>query len=322
MSAVNLALEETLHEDGRNVLVFGQDVGFGGVFRCTQNLQTRFGKDRVFSTPTNEMGIVGFAIGAAAMGMRPVAEIQFADYWGSACDQILNELAKYRYRSGGLFNCGGVTIRMPYGAVGHGGHYHSQSPEAFFCHMPGIKVCVPSGPADAYELLKAAHADPDPVIIMEPKQLYRTAVEDVHVGQPGDASAIGRARVARTGSQLTIVAWGQQVGISLQAAEQLESKLGISCEVIDLRTLIPWDRTAVEESVNKTGRLLVTHEAPSTAGFGAEIVAHVSKRCFLRLEVPPERVCGWDTPFPCVYESLYVPSALRLYDAGERMMKF
>ncbi|GLC48230.1 2-oxoisovalerate dehydrogenase subunit beta 2, mitochondrial, variant 3 [Pleodorina starrii] len=232
-------------------------------------------------------GIVGFGIGLASMGHTPVAEIQFADYIFPAFDQLVNEAAKYRYRSGGTFHCGGLTVRAPYGAVGHGGHYHSQSPEAFFTHVPGIKVVMPSSPAEAKGLLLASIREPDPVVFFEPKMMYRTAVEDVPEGDY--MLPLGVARVVVEGSDVTLVGWGQQVLVLQQAAAQLHKQDGIRCEVIDLRTLAPWDSEAVCASVSKTGRLVVAHEAPLTGGFGAEVAATVAQRCFTALESPPGR---------------------------------
>lgn len=318
-TAINDALHSILTHNPR-ALVFGEDVGFGGVFRCTIGLQEKFGRDRVFNTPISEQGIVGFAIGAAAQGMTPIAEIQFADYIHPAFDQFVNEAAKYRYRSGGAFDCGGMTVRAPYGAVGHGGHYHSQSPEACYTHVPGVRVVVPSGPREAKGLLLASVQHPDPVVFFEAKMMYRTVVEEVPTEDY--TISLGEARLARTGSDVTIVAWGQQVAVAERAAAEVADSHGISCEVIDLRSLLPWDRDTVESSVNKTGRLLVVHEAPITSGFGAEIVAALSKRCFLRLESPPLRVCGYDTPFPLVYEPLYVPSVPKVVDAIHESIKF
>jgi 2-oxoisovalerate dehydrogenase E1 component beta subunit len=311
-NAVNDALNVAL-DTNPTACVFGEDVGFGGVFRCTVGLMERYGRQRVFNTPLCEQGIVGFGIGLAAMGHTAIAEIQFADYIFPAFDQLVNEAAKYRYRSGGTFDCGGLTVRSPYGAVGHGGHYHSQSPEAFFTHVPGLKVVIPSSPREAKGLLLAAIRDPNPVIFFEPKMMYRTSVEEVPEGD--FEIPLGKARILREGSDITLVGWGQQVLVLEQAAKALKDQQGISCEVIDLRTLQPWDVVTVEASVNKTGRLLVSHEAPITSGFGAEIVATVSKRCFLRLESPPIRVCGMDTPFPLVYESMYMPSLQRCISA-------
>lgn len=318
-AAVNDALATIMETDPRS-LVFGEDVAFGGVFRCTVGLQERFGGDRVFNTPLSEQGIVGFGIGAAAAGATPIAEIQFADYIFPAFDQVVNEAAKLRYRSGGAWSAGGLTIRAPCGSVGHGGHYHSQSPEAFFTHVPGIKVVVPSGPAAAKGLLLAAARDPDPVVFFEPKLLYRTAVEPVPVGDV--PAELGRAAVARAGSDVTLVGWGQQVAVLLAAADELAASHGVAAEVIDLRTLLPWDRDTVEASVSKTGRLVVSHEAPVTSGFGAEVAAAIAARCFLRLEAPPVRVCGWDTPFPGVLEPAYLPTQARVVDEVRRVVQF
>ncbi|EOY31644.1 Branched-chain alpha-keto acid decarboxylase E1 beta subunit, BETA1 isoform 4 [Theobroma cacao] len=277
-SAINQALHIALETDPRT-FVFGEDVSFGGVFRCTTGLADRFGKSRVFNTPLCEQGIVGFGIGLAAMGNRAIAEIQFADYIFPAFDQIVNEAAKFRYRSGNQFNCGGLTIRAPYGAVGHGGHYHSQSPEAFFCHVPGIKVVIPRSPQQAKGLLLSCIRDPNPVVFFEPKWLYRLAVEEVP--EHDYMLPLSKAEVIREGSDITLVGWGAQLSIMEQACIDAE-KDGISCELIDLKTLIPWDKETVEASVRKTGRLLVSHEAPVTGGFGAEISASIVERCFLR----------------------------------------
>ncbi|PNH07801.1 2-oxoisovalerate dehydrogenase subunit beta, mitochondrial [Tetrabaena socialis] len=318
-NAVNDALMIALDTDNR-ACVFGEDVSFGGVFRCTVNLLERFGKTRVFNTPLSEQGIVGFGIGLASAGHTAVAEIQFADYIFPAFDQLVNEAAKYRYRSGGSFNCGGLTVRAPYGAVGHGGHYHSQSPEAFFTHVPGLKVVMPSSPAEAKGLLLASIREPDPVIFFEPKMMYRTAVEDVPEGDY--MLPLGVARIVAEGSDVTLVGWGQQVLVLQQAAVQLEAQHGISCEVIDLRTLLPWDAEAVCASVSKTGRLVVSHEAPLTSGFGAEVAATVATRCFTRLESPPVRVCGADTPFPLVFESVYLPGVARVVEAVRQTVAF
>jgi 2-oxoisovalerate dehydrogenase E1 component beta subunit len=317
-SAINDALHISLATDPRTI-VFGEDVAFGGVFRCTVGLLERFGRQRVFNTPLSEQGIGGFAIGAAAEGLVPLAEIQFADYIFPAFDQLVNEAAKYRYRSGGKYDVGGLTVRAPYGAVGHGGHYHSQSPEAFFTHVPGLKVVMPSGPREAKGLLLAAARDPNPVVFFEAKMLYRTAVEEVPVDDY--EVSLGQARIVRPGNDITVVAWGQQVLVADLAARQVAQKHGISAEVIDLRTLMPWDVPTVESSVNKTGRLVVTHEAPITSGFGAEVVSEMTNRCFWRLQSPPKRVCGYDIPFPLVYEPLYLPTVQRVAAAIEAAMK-
>ncbi|CAA6658574.1 unnamed protein product [Spirodela intermedia] len=300
-SAINQALHIALETDSR-AYVFGEDVSFGGVFRCTTGLVERFGRKRVFNTPLCEQGIAGFAVGLAAMGNRAIAEIQFADYIYPAFDQIVNEAAKFRYRSGNEFNCGGD----PLWSCWPWWHYHSQSPEAFFCHVPGLK------PSEAKGLLLACIRDPNPVIFFEPKWLYRLAVEEVP--DHDYMLPLSQAEVMREGTDITLVGWGAQLLVMEQACEIAE-KEGISCELIDLKTLIPWDKEAVEVSVNKTGRLLVSHEAPVTGGFGAEIAASVVERCFLRLEAPVARVCGLDTPFPLVYEPFYLPTKNKIVDA-------
>ncbi|XP_058105884.1 2-oxoisovalerate dehydrogenase subunit beta 1, mitochondrial-like isoform X1 [Magnolia sinica] len=313
-SAINQALHIALETDPR-AYVFGEDVSFGGVFRCTTGLADKFGKSRVFNTPLCEQGIVGFGIGLAAMGNRVIAEIQFADYIFPAFDQLVNEAAKFRYRSGNQFNCGGLTIRSPYGAVGHGGHYHSQSPEAFFCHVPGLKVVIPRSPLQAKGLLLACIRDPNPVVFFEPKWLYRLAVEEVP--ENDYMLPLSQAEVIREGNDITLVGWGAQLAVMEQACADA-AKDGISCELIDLRTLIPWDKETVESSVRKTGKLLVSHEAPVTGGFGAEISASIAERCFsrvLQLEAPVARICGLDIPFPLVFEPFYVPTKNKILDA-------
>ncbi|KAJ3389351.1 hypothetical protein HDU84_008800 [Entophlyctis sp. JEL0112] len=304
-TAVNNALATALISDEKAV-IFGEDVAFGGVFRCTIGLAERFGQDRVFNMPLTEQGIVGFAIGMAAVGHTPIAEIQFADYVFPAFDQIVNEAAKYRYRSGNEFNVAGLTIRMPCNAVGHGGLYHSQSPEAYFAHTPGLKIVYPRSPIQAKGLLLAAIKDPNPVLVMEPKILYRSAVEQVPVDEY--VLPIGKAEVLKEGNDLTVVAWGAQIYTVELAVAEIEKKIpGLSIEIIDLRSVLPWDRDAIEKSVNKTGRLLIAHEAPQTGGFGGEIAAAIQERCFLKLQAPISRVCGWDTPFPLVFERFYAP---------------
>lgn len=312
LQAVNLALDTAMGMDD-TVLCFGEDVGhFGGVFRATSHLQEKYGRERCFNTPITEQGIVGFANGLAAQGMRPVAEIQFADYIFPAFDQIVTETAKFRYRSGNEFNVGGLTIRAPYGGGIGGGHYHSQSPEAFFTHVPGLKVVVPRNPEQAKGLLLAAIFDDDPALFFEPKRLYRAASGDVPEG--GDTLPLGRAEVVRSGSDITLVAWGAQVQVLEQAADMAEQD-GVSCEIIDLRTLLPWDRSAVADSVYRTGRLVINHEAPRTSGFGAEIAAAIQETCFLYLESPIMRVTGMDTPFPLALEKEYMPDHLKTYEA-------
>ncbi|MBB3167408.1 alpha-ketoacid dehydrogenase subunit beta [Simiduia aestuariiviva] len=312
LQAVNNALDLAMANDKR-VVCFGEDIGkFGGVFRATSNLQDKYGRARCFNTPLTEQGIAGFAIGMAAQGHVPVAEMQFADYIFPAFDQIVNEAAKFRYRSGNQFNVAGLTIRTPYGGGIAGGLYHSQSPEAYFTQTPGLKVVVPSTPYQAKGLLLAAIRDPNPVIFFEPKRLYRAAVGEV----PEDdfELPLGVAEVVKEGSDITLLAWGAQME-HLQAAAGMAEAEGISCEVIDLRTLLPWDVETVAKSVKKTGRLLITHEAPITGGFAGEIAATIQDHCFLYLESPIARVCGLDTPFPLVHEKEYMPDQYKIFEA-------
>ncbi|KAJ3093150.1 hypothetical protein HK102_006066 [Quaeritorhiza haematococci] len=318
--AVNNAMDIALQID-ETAVVFGEDVAFGGVFRCTMGLAEKYGKDRVFNTPLTEQGIVGFGIGMAAVGTTAIAEIQFADYVFPAFDQIVNEAAKYRYRSGDQFNCGALTIRMPCMAVGHGGHYHSQSPEAYFAHTPGLKVVIPRSPIQAKGLLLASIKDPNPVIFMEPKILYRAAVEMV----PADAYELplGKAEVLKEGKDITVVGYGSQIYTLESAIAVIEKEMpGVSIELIDLRSILPWDVETVEKSVKKTGRLVIAHEAPLTGGFGAEIASTIQERCFLRLEAPIQRVAGWDTPFPLVFEKFYVPTVIRCVEAIRKSLNY
>lgn len=301
-------------------VIFGEDVAFGGVFRATVDLREKYGKDRVFNTPLAEQGIIGFAVGMAAIGHTPIAEIQFADYIFPAFDQIVNEAAKYRYRSGNQFDVGGLTIRAPYGAVGHGGLYHSQSPEAYFCHTPGLKVVVPRNPREAKGLLLASIRDPNPVVFLEPKAMYRASVGEVPVGD--FTIPLGKADIMREGKHVTLVGWGAQLRILEQAADMAKERDNIDCEIIDLRTLAPWDYPTVAESVRKTGRLVISHEAPITCGFGAEISAKVQELSFDHLEAPIQRVCGFDTPFPLVFEKLYMPDVYKNYDAIKKAMEY
>ena len=318
-TAINSAMSVALETNPR-AIVLGEDVSFGGVFRCTSGLLEKFGPERIFSTPLTEQGIAGFAIGYAAMGGTAIAEIQFADYIFPAFDQLVNEAAKYRYRSGNQFNCGGLTVRAPYGAVGHGGHYHSQSPEAYFAHTPGLKVVMCRSPRQAKGLLLACIRDPNPCIFFEPKALYRAAVEDVPVGDY--ELPLGVAEVVQEGSDVTVVAWGAQVHVAQKACDMAKEMAGISCELIDLRTILPCDAETVVRSVAKTGRCVVTHEAPLTGGFGAEVAAIVQERAFLHLEAPVMRVTGYDTPFPCANEAIYVPNYLKVLDGIRSVVKY
>ncbi|MFT3687930.1 alpha-ketoacid dehydrogenase subunit beta [Paenirhodobacter sp.] len=321
IEAIRDALDVAMEADPR-VVVFGEDVGyFGGVFRCTAGLQKKYGKTRCFDAPINESGIVGAGIGMAAYGLRPVVEIQFADYVYPGYDQIVSEAARLRYRSNGEFTCP-MVIRMPAGGGIFGGQTHSQSPEALFTHVTGLKTVVPSNPHDAKGLLLAAIADPDPVIFLEPKRLYNGPF-DGHHERPvtawkahdlGEVPAghytvpLGRAVVRRPGRRATILAYGTMVHVALAAAQDS----GIDAEVIDLRTLLPLDLETVAASVNKTGRCMVLHEATLTSGFGAELAALVQAECFYRLEAPIRRVAGWDTPYPHVHEWSYFPGPARV----------
>src|ERR1700690_291228 len=318
IQAVNDALRLEMRRDPR-VVVLGEDVGkFGGVFRATSGLYDEFGPDRVMDTPLAEAGIIGTAIGMALYGLRPVPEIQFADFIYPAYDQIVNELAKMRYRSGGEYPAP-LVIRTPVGGGIKGGHYHSQSPEALFIHVPGLKVVMPSNPFDAKGLLLAAIRDDDPVIFMEPKRMYRAAKGEV----PEDdyTVPIGRAHVARSGAQVTVLSWGAMVHTCLDAAVKGEAE-GYALEVIDLRTLLPFDIETILTSVRKTGRVVIVHEAPRTCGFGAELVASIQERAILHLEAPILRVTGFDTPFPYTLEHEYLPDAARILDAVERVVTF
>lgn len=321
VQAINDALSIALAADKRTVL-FGEDVAFGGVFRASVGLQDKFGKDRVMNAPVAEQAIAGFAVGLSVTGYKAIAEMQFADYIFPAFDQIVNEIAKYRYRNAGG-GAGNITFRSPCSAVGHGSMYHSQSPEAYFAHCPGLKIVIPRGPRQAKGLLLAAIRDPDPVLFFEPKVLYR-AIFDGPDGQVpvGDYELpIGQAEVVREGTDITLVGWGSQVG-RLEAAADRALKEGISCEVIDLQTIAPWDVDTVEASVKKTGRLIVSHEAPSTNGFGAEISSKIQERCFLHLEAPIQRVCGFDTHFPYAWEEFYLPSPARVLAAIKTSVKY
>ena len=319
LQAINNALILEMERNGK-VVVFGEDVGhFGGVFRATSNLQEKFGKDRCFNSPLTEQGIMGFANGLASQGSYPVAEIQFADYIFPAFDQIVNETAKWRYRSGGQFTCGSLTIRTPYGGGIAGGLYHSQSPEAYFAHTPGMKIVIPRNPYQAKGLLLASIRDDNPVLFMEPKRLYRASVSDVP--EEDYTLPLGKADIVEEGTDITLLAWGAQVEV-VQKAAAMAAEIGISCEVIDLRSILPWDADLVSESVMKTGRLLINHEAPQTGGFAGEIAATVQERCFLYLESPIARVCGLDTPYPLAHEKEYMPDHLKTFEAIKRTINY
>lgn len=318
IKAVNDALRVEMERDDR-VIVMGEDVGkFGGVFRATAGLQERFGEDRCIDTPLAESGIVGTAIGMALYGLRPVAEIQFADFVYPAFDQIVNEAAKYRYRTAGMFTCP-LTIRMPYGGGIKGGHYHSQSPEAYFAHTAGLKVVIPSDPYEAKGLLISSIRDEDPVIFMEPKRIYRSAKSDVPEGEY--TLPLGKARLVKEGKDVTVIAYGAMIHIAVEAAAKSEEE-GIGIEVIDLRTLRPLDLETIMESVKKTRRAVIVHEAPMTCGFGAELSALIHENAMLFLEAPVARVTGYDTPFPYALEHRYLPDAGRIAAAARDVINF
>jgi 2-oxoisovalerate dehydrogenase E1 component beta subunit len=309
--AINSALSTALTADER-VILFGEDVAFGGVFRCSMNLLQDFGPDRVFNTPLCEQGIIGFAIGAAAQGMKPIAEIQFADYVYPAFDQLVNEAAKYRYRGGSTgYNAGGLVVRMPCGGVGHGALYHSQSPEALFSHIPGLRVVIPRSPLQAKGLLLAAVECPDPVVFMEPKILYRAAVEQVPTEYY--TLPLSKAEIVKPGSDLTLISYGNPMYTCLSALQHAEKDLDVSIELIDLRTIYPWDRQTVIESVQKTGRAVVVHESMINFGVGSEVAATIQSEAFLRLEAPVKRVAGWSTHMGLVFEKFNIPDVAREY---------
>lgn len=319
LNAINDAMDIMMSQDPTAV-VFGEDVAFGGVFRATVNLREKYGNARCFNTPLSEQGILGFAIGMATNGATTMAEIQFADYIFPAFDQIVNEAAKYRYRSGNEFNCGRLTVRSPYGAVGHGGLYHSQSPEALFAHCPGLKVVIPRGPIQAKGLYISSVRDNNPVIFLEPKLLYRGAAEQVPIKDY--EIPLEKAEIVLPGKDITLIGYGSQIQVLRAAAALAKEKLDLSCEIIDLRTILPWDRDTVNESVKRTGRCVVSHEAPVTAGFGGEIISEIQEECFLYLEAPVQRVCGLDTPFPLALERFYVPDKLRVFEAIKKAINY
>ena len=311
VQAIHDALAFEMERDPRVVLL-GEDIGRnGGVFRATEGLSARFGPERVIDTPLAEAGIVGMAIGMALNGLRPVAEIQFADFIYPAFEQIVSELAKFRYRSAGQFTAP-VVIRTPSGGGIKGGHYHSQSPEAHFIHTAGLKVVMPSTPSDGKGLLAAAMRDPDPVIFFEPKALYRTAKGEVPDGD--HTVPLGKARSVCAGEDVSVITYGATVHVAEEAAT-LAREEGIGVDVIDLRTLWPVDIEAVVQSVEMTGRAIVLHEAPRTCGFGAELSALIQEKAFLHLKAPVARVTGFDTPFPYALEKLYIPDAQRVLEA-------
>jgi 2-oxoisovalerate dehydrogenase E1 component beta subunit len=333
--AMNVALRSAMDvmlERDDDVVVFGEDVGyFGGVFRCTEGLQAKYGTRRVFDTPIAEGGIIGVAVGMGAYGLRPVAEIQFADYVYPGLDQLFSEAARLRYRSGAEFTAP-LTVRMPCGGGIHGGQTHSQSPEALFTHVCGLKTVMPSTPYDAKGLLIAAIEDDDPVIFLEPKRLYNGPFDghpdrpvvpwtDHPLGEVPDGYyrvPLGEASIRRAGEAVTVLAYGTMVYVAHAAADET----GIDAEIIDLRSLLPLDTRTIETSVRKTGRCVIVHEATRTSGFGAELMATVQELCFEALEAPIERVTGWDTPYPHAQEWDYFPGPARVGAALVRVMGY
>jgi 2-oxoisovalerate dehydrogenase E1 component beta subunit len=328
IQALRSAMDVML-ERNPDVVVFGEDVGyFGGVFRCTEGLQAKYGKTRVFDTPISEGGIVGVAVGMGAYGLRPVAEIQFADYFYPASDQLVSEAARLRYRSAGDFACP-ITVRMPCGGGIYGGQTHSQSPEALFTHVCGLRTVLPSNPYDAKGLLISSIENDDPVIFLEPKRIYNGPF-DGHHDRPvvpwskhplGDVPEgyytvpLESAKIVRPGKDATVIAYGTMVWV----AEAAVNETGIDAEIIDLRSLWPLDLATIVESVEKTGRCLIVHEATRTSGFGAELLSLVQESCFYSLEAPIERVTGWDTPYPHAQEWAYFPGPKRVAEALQRV---
>jgi len=319
VESVKLTLENEMKRN-ENIIVLGQDVGpNGGVFGATRGLYEKFGDVRVLDTPLSESGIIGFAVGMALYGLSPVAEIQFSDFIWPAMDQIHSEVAKFRYRSGGQFTCP-MVIRAPYGGGIRGAHYHSQSPEAYFTHTPGLKVVIPSNPYDTKGLLTSALRDPDPVLFFEPKRIYRAFKQEV----PSNDYIVplGEANIIREGKDVTLLSYGAMLHIAVKAAEIAQEKLGVDCEVIDLRTLVPLDLETIENSVKKTGRVISVIEAPSNSSFASELSALVAERWIEYMEGPIIRVTGYDVPFPYTLEHDYLPTPVRVFDAIKRVYNF
>jgi len=318
VQAVNHTLRDEMKLNDK-IVILGEDVGVnGGVFRATEGLFQEFGPKRVIDTPLAESGIIGVSIGMALYGLKPVPEIQFMDFVYPAFDQIQSELSKFRYRSGGQFTVP-VVIRTPYGGGIKGSHYHSQSTEAFYIHTPGLKVVIPATPYDTKGLLTSALRDPDPVMFLEPKKIYRTVRGEV----PDDEYTIpiGKANVTREGEDVVIFAYGAMLHVAMEAAELAAAK-GIGVEVVDIRTLLPFDIETIMSSVKKTGRVVILHEACKTCGFGAEIAAQIAERGLLHLKAPIVRVAGFDVPFPYALEEEYMPNANRVLKAIEKVHNF
>ena len=320
VEAIDQALQQEMQRDP-SVIILGEDVGRdGGVFRVTDGLVQRFGEDRVIDTPLAESGIVGMAIGMAIAGYRPVAEIQFAGFVYPAYDQLVSHAARMRNRSRGEFTVP-LVVRMPYGGGIRALEHHSESMEAIFAHVPGLKVVIPADPYDAKGLLIAAVRDPDPVIFMEPARVYRAI--KMEVPEESYVVPLGRARVVRPGGDVTLIAWGAQLRVAREAADRLAAEGGVEAEIVDVRTLSPFDYETVIESVKKTGRAVVVHEAPRSGGFAAEISAQIMERGLLHLKAPVGRVTGFDTVPPLAkLEDHYQPDAAKVIEAVESVMEF
>lgn len=318
IDSINAALAHEMAAD-ESILLLGEDIGVnGGVFRATNGLQKRFGRERVIDTPLAEGGIAGVAVGMAASGLKPVAEIQFTGFIYPAIDQIINHASRMRNRTRGRLSCP-MVLRSPYGAGIHAPEHHSESPEAIFAHMPGLRVVIPSSPLRGYGLLLAAMRDPDPVIFLEPTRLYRLFRQDVV--DDGEALPLDACFICREGRDVTLIAWGAMLHETMQVAEQLEAE-GVDAEVIDVATLKPYDANTLVQSVEKTGRCVIVHEAPRTAGFGAEIAAEISERALYSLLAPVKRVTGYDVVVPLSrLEKQYIPDARRIISAVREVME-
>lgn len=318
VESINAALAFEMARDG-DVLLLGEDIGAnGGVFRATNGLQARFGRERVIDAPLAEGGIAGVAVGMAAMGLRPVAEIQFTGFIYPTIDQIINHASRLRNRTRGRLSCP-MVMRSPYGAGIHAPEHHSESPEAMFAHMPGLRVVIPSSPTRAYGLLLAAVRDPDPVVFLEPTRLYRLFRQEV--ADDGESLPLDTCFVCREGRDATIVAWGAMIPEAMRAAEALEID-GVDVEVLDVATLKPYDIETILQSVQKTGRCVIVHEAPRTAGFGAEIAAEIAERALYSLLAPIRRVTAYDVVVPLSrLEKQYIPSVARIVDAVRGVME-
>ena len=315
VQAINLALRQEM-EDDPSVILLGEDIGVdGGVFRVTEGLLKQF-PGRVFDTPLSESGVMGASIGLAVYGLRPVCEIQFSGFLPGAFDQLISHASRIRTRSRGRFTCP-LVVRTPYSGGIHAPEHHSESMEAVYIHIPGLKVVVPSNPADAHGLLLSSIRDPDPVLFLEPKRLYRAIKENV--SEKSEPVQLGKAKIVKEGTDLTLISWGAMMVPTMQAAERSSH----DCEVLDLRTVSPLDFKAILKSVEKTGRAVIVHEAPKTLGLGAEVSALLSEKAIMHLKAPLERVAGWDVPFPLSkLEKYYLPSVGRIEKAIGKLMKF